>query len=246
MSSYEIVKQFDLRGKILNIYESDTGNINSTFIVDVNDNGILKKYILQKINISVFKDPYLLMNNIVSVTNYCKKYLKENGLDEDRGTLSVINTTDGNMFYRTDNNEYYRMYNYIIGTRTYDKSESSEMFYNVGDAFGNFVRMLDNYPIEELKETIPNFHNSKVRFIDFMKDIENDKCGRVREVLDEIKFIIDRKDVFDVIVDGLEKGYIPFRVTHNDTKINNVLIDNNTGRAVCVIDLDTVMPGSAL
>ena len=120
------------------------------------------------------------------------------------------------------------------------------MFYNVGSAFGHFVRMLDNYPIDDLKETIPNFHNSRYRFENFVKDIEKDSARRVKEVLPEIAFIKQRKAMFNVIVDMLARGDIPGRVTHNDTKMNNVLIDENTLKAICVIDLDTVMPGSAL
>lgn len=246
MNIKEIVKHFNLRGDIINIEESYTGNINNTYIISVVEDGILKKYTLQKVNLLVFKDPILLMDNIVSVTDYCKNYLKDNCEDVDRGTLSVIRTIDGNNFYKTDDGECYRMYNYITNARTFDKSVNAEMFYNVGSAFGYFTRMLDNYPIAELKETIPNFHNSKKRFFSFVKDICENKVGRVNEVLDEINFIVDRRDTFNVIVDMLEDGTIPCRVTHNDTKINNVLIDEVTGKAICVIDLDTVMPGSAL
>jgi len=246
MNIRELVACFDLSGEVTEIKESNTGNINRTYIVSTIDNGILRKYTLQRVNVSVFKDPYLLMNNIVSVTDYCKKYLSENGEDAERGTLSVIRTTDGDMIYKTSTGEYYRMYNYVTDTRTYDKSENAEMFYNVGIAFGHFVRMLDNYPIDNLKETIPNFHNSKVRFNSFVEDVQRDVCGRVKEVLPEIEFITDRRDELSTIVDMIESGDIPVRVTHNDTKINNVLIDDITGKAVCVIDLDTVMPGSAL
>lgn len=246
MSIKRLVDCFDMKGTVVDISESNTGNINKTYVVTTMLDGVIHKYILQRINVSVFKDPYLLMRNIDSVTEYCKKYLKENGEDAERGTLSVIKTVDGNTLYHTVTDEYFRMYNFVSNTRTYDKSENAEMFYTVGKAFGHFVRILDNYPIDELKETIPNFHNSKVRFGQFMKDVDNDVCGRVKEVLPEIKFIMDRKEEFNIVVDMLDSGEIPLRVTHNDTKINNVLIDENTDEAVCVIDLDTVMPGSAL
>lgn len=246
MDIKKIISSFDFRGEIKDIQESYTGNINSTYIITVLEDGIIKKYILQKVNVSVFKDPYLLMRNITSVTDYCSKYLKKNAEDVERRTLSVIKTHSGESLYKTRDGEFFRMYNYIMGTRTYDKAENAWMFYNVGRAFGHFVRMLDNYPIDELEETIPNFHNSKLRFNDFVLDVEKDTCGRVKEVLPEIQFIMDRKDSFSVIVDMLKSGDIPLRVTHNDTKINNVLIDENTDESVCVIDLDTVMPGSAL
>ena len=246
MDIKEIIKHFNLKGNIINIEESYTGNINNTYIISVVEDGVLKKYTLQKVNLHVFKDPVLLMNNIVSVTDYCKNYLRENNEDVDRGTLSVIRTIEGNNFYETDDGECYRMYNYITNARTFDKSVNDEMFYNVGSAFGHFVRMLDKYPIDELKETIPDFHNSKKRFFSFIKDVREDRVQRVNEVLEEINFIVDRRDTFNVIVDMLEDKIIPYRVTHNDTKINNVLIDEVTGKAICVIDLDTVMPGSAL
>ena len=246
MDIKKIIEKYDLHGEVKSIQESHTGNINSTYIISVLEDGVIKKYILQKINVSVFKDPYLLMRNIVSVTDYCSKYLKKNEEDIERRTLNVIKTRSGESLFQADNGEYYRMYNFIMGTRTYDKAENAWMFYNVGRAFGHFVRMLDDYPIDELKETIPNFHNSKLRFNDFVLDVETDMCGRVKTVLPEIQFIMDRKDTFSVIVDMLESGNVPLRVTHNDTKINNVLIDENTDESVCVIDLDTVMPGSAL
>ena len=138
------------------------------------------------------------------------------------------------------------MYNYVDNAKTYDKSENAEMFYNVGKAFGHFVKVLNGYPMDKLTETIPNFHNSKVRLGDFLKDVKKDPCNRVKDVLSEIVYIIQRQDELSSIVDLMAKGEIPQRVTHNDTKINNVLIDEKTNKAICVIDLDTVMPGSAL
>lgn len=185
------------------------------------------------------------MQNIENVTNYYKKYLKKNGGDTERETLSVIKTKEGINLYRNED-EYYRMYNYIDNAIIYDKSESEEMFYNLGKAFGHFVKVLNNYPMKSLNETIPNFHNSKVRFKNFLKDIKKDPCNRVKNVCPEIVYIIQREDELRSIVDLLEKGEIPPRVTHNDTKINNVLFDSKTNKAICFIDLDTVMPGSAL
>ena len=241
MKIEEIAQEFKLEGKIINIKENKTGNINKTYLI-ITDK---KKYILQKINTLVFNEPYLLMQNIENVTNYYKKYLKKNGGDTERETLSVIKTKEGINLYRNED-EYYRMYNYVDNAITYDKSESEEMFYNVGKALGHFVKVLNNYPMESLNETIPNFHNSKVRFKNFLKDIKKDPCNRVKNVCPEIVYIIQREDELKSIVDLLEKGEIPLRVTHNDTKINNVLIDSETNKAICVIDLDTVMSGSAL
>ena len=167
MKIEEIAQEFKLEGKIINIKENKTGNINKTYLI-ITDK---KKYILQKINTLVFNEPYLLMQNIENVTNYYKKYLKKNGGDTERETLSVIKTKEGINLYRNED-EYYRMYNYVDNAITYDKSESEEMFYNVGKALGHFVKVLNNYPMESLNETIPNFHNSKVRFKNFLKDIK--------------------------------------------------------------------------
>jgi len=246
MTIKQLVEQFNLEGKIVKTEEKHTGNINRTYIITIEQNGIQKKYILQKINTTVFNEPYLLMQNIENVTKYYKNYLRLNGFDEERGTLSVIKTKKGKNLFRTTNDEYYRMYNYVDNTITYDKVENAEMIYNAGKAFGRFVKVLNKYPMDKLSETIPNFHNSRVRLKDFLTDVKNDPCNRVKDVLEEIVFIIQRYDELSIIVDLLDNDEIPYRVTHNDTKINNVLIDEKTHDAICVIDLDTVMPGSAL
>jgi len=242
----QLVENFNLAGKVIKIQEKNTGNINKTYIITTEHNKSQRKYIVQKINTTVFNEPYLLMKNIENVTNYYKNYLKNNNGDVERGTLSVIKTKNNKNLYRTSNNEYYRMYNYVDNATSYDKFDDASMFYNVGTAFGRFVKILNNYPMDKLNETIPNFHNSSIRLKDFLRDVKNDPCDRVKEVLAEIVYIIQRSDELSVIVDLLENREIPYRVTHNDTKINNVLMDSKTNEAICVIDLDTVMPGSAL
>lgn len=247
MKLEELINKFNINGEIIDISCCNVGNINRTYIISMLDNkNNINKYILQKINTTVFHEPYLLMQNIENVTNYCKEYLKTNNKEYERGTLTVIRTKDNSNVFRTEEDEYYRMYNFLINTKTYNKPENIEMFYNAGKAFGRFVKMLDQYPMECLYETIPNFHNTKIRYDDFIKSIKKDPCNRVKDVKEEIKYFFDKKDSLGIIVDEIEKGNIPIRVTHNDTKINNVLIDTKTNEAVCVIDLDTVMPGSAL
>lgn len=241
-----LVKQFNIKGEIIDIVCNNTGNINKTYMVIVNYNKTEIKYVLQKINTTVFNEPYLLMNNIENVTKYSKEYLKNNYGDIKRGTLNVIKTKDNKNLYRTENNEYYRMYDFVENAISYDKTEDSHMFYNVGKACGNFVRMLDGYPIDELDETIPNFHNTKVRYNDLINSIKKDPVGRAKNVMEEILFVLKRSDQVSIVIDLIEKGEIPVRVTHNDTKINNVLMDKFTNEAICMIDLDTVMPGSAL
>lgn len=246
MELEKLVKKFNINGRIVDITSNNTGNINKTFIVTVKEDNQFKKYVIQKINTSVFNEPYLLMKNIVNVTNYCKEYLKNNNEDYNRGVLNVVKTKNNENVYRTENNEYYRMYDFVENARSYDASENSQMFYKVGEAFGHFVKMLDGYPMDSLDETIPNFHNTKARFNDFLNSVKKDPCDRVKDVSEEIDFVLKRANIVGVIVDLIEQGKIPLRVTHNDTKINNVLFDKLSNEVVCVIDLDTVMPGSAL
>ncbi|MBQ3021146.1 MAG: phosphotransferase [Bacilli bacterium] len=246
MNIKDIIKNFKIDGEIVSIEANNTGNINRTYMVTVNKDGKDKRYIVQKINTTVFNEPYLLMNNIENVTNYCRNYLEQNGEDIKRGTLSVVRTIDNKNLYRTKDNEYYRMYDFVENAISYDKAENEEMFYNVGKACGHFVRMLDGYPMDELDETIPNFHNTKSRYDDLINSIKKDPVGRAKMVMPEILFVLKRSDQVSQIVDLIDKGEIPLRVTHNDTKINNVLMDKNTNEAICMIDLDTVMPGSAL
>ena len=150
MKIEEIAQKFRLKGQIIEIKENNVGNINRTYIITTNDNDKKYKYVLQKINTIVFNEPYLLMQNIENVTEYYKAYLKKNNEDTERGTLSVIRTKNNINLYRTKSDEYYRMYNYVDNAKTYDKSESAEMFYNVGKAFGHFVKVLNGYPMDKL------------------------------------------------------------------------------------------------
>ncbi len=234
--------QFSIDGNVANVRSYGSGNINSTFIVTTDDD---KRYILQKINTNVFSKPFVLMRNIDSVTKYCREVIEKNGGNPERETLNIVKTREGKNLIRVAG-EYYRMYDFVTNSAVFDQLESPEMFGSAGKAFGRFAKLLDGYPIEELDETIPNFHNSKVRYRDFLRDIRHDPCGRVADVSFQIEKIKER--FFDLarIVDYMEVGEIPVRVTHNDTKISNILFDKESGDALCVIDLDTVMPGSIL
>ncbi|MBQ6510753.1 aminoglycoside phosphotransferase family protein [Candidatus Saccharibacteria bacterium] len=235
-------RQFLVDGTVTNVRRHGSGNINSTFIVTTDKD---KKYILQKINTNVFSKPFVLMRNIDSVTSYCRETIKKNGGDPERETLNIVKTQEGKNLMRVAG-EYYRMYDFVTDCAVFDQLESSEMFGSAGKAFGRFARLLDGYPIEELDETIPNFHNSKVRYRGFLRDIRHDPCGRAEEILPQIEKIKSRFFDLTRIVDYMEVDEIPVRVTHNDTKISNILFDKESGDALCVIDLDTVMPGSIL
>ena len=186
------------------------------------------------------------MQNIDLVTTHLKKTMIENGVNPDRRTLEIIYTRDGDTMLEMPDHGFWRAYRYIDQARTYDQVEKPEHFYETGRAFGEFQRLLNDFPAAELAETIPNFHNTQRRFYTFVASVAEDKSGRAKYVEDEIEFFFERRKMMSEIVRKLENGVLPIRVTHNDTKINNVMIDSETDKAICVIDLDTVMPGSAL
>ncbi len=217
------------------------GHINDTYIVHSKPN-----YILQRINKRVFTNPPAVMENIQGVTEFLRKKIEASGGDPERETLNLIYTTDGKPYYLHTDGEYYRVYKFIDRAKSYDAVENPMQLYHAAKAFGKFQNMLADYPAEKLHETIVDFHNTKVRFANFKKAVDDNLAGRADEVQPEIKFVLDREADCSVIVDALANGTIPLRVTHNDTKLNNVMLDEVTGEGVCVIDLDTVMPGSLL
>lgn len=186
------------------------------------------------------------MENIEGVTAFLRKKIIAQGGDPERETLNLIPTKDGKPYYHHTDDEYYRMYKFITHAKSYDLVENNDQLYNAARAFGKFQNMLADYPAEKLHETIVDFHNTRVRFANFKKAVEDNLAGRRDSVKEEIQFVLDRENDCGVIVDALANGEIPLRVTHNDTKLNNVMLDETTGEGVCVIDLDTVMPGSLL
>lgn len=217
------------------------GHINNTYLVKHP-----KKYILQKINTAVFKNPERLMENIAAVTDFIKKKIVAAGGNPDRETLTVIRTRDGKNYYEAEDGSCFRVYNFVENAKSYDSIEDPIQFYYAAKAFGRFQQMLSDFPVEVLDETIPNFHNTRSRFGDFQAAVAADKAGRKANVSEEIQFVLDREEYTDVVNNAMKDGSVPVRVTHNDTKLNNVLLDEKTNEGVCVIDLDTVMPGSAL
>lgn len=241
-----IAAKFQTEGEIIELVPFGNGYINDTFRITCElPEGKEIRYILQKMNNSIFKNPEELMENVMNVTSFLRKKIIAAGGDPNRETLNVIPTKDGKN-YLDKGDECWRMYIFIEGATCYDEVKTPEDFYNSAVSFGNFQRMLADYPAETLHETIVNFHNTVSRFADFKKAVDEDVCGRAKEVQEEIRFILDREGDAHIICDALEEKRIPLRVTHNDTKLNNIMIDNETGKGICVIDLDTVMPGSAL
>ncbi|MDO4618667.1 MAG: aminoglycoside phosphotransferase family protein [Clostridia bacterium] len=216
------------------------GHINDTYIVEP------KRYILQRINTSIFKNADELMNNIEKVTEFLRKKIAEDGGDPSRETLTVIKTTDGKNLYKYDDNNCFRMYEFVEDTITIEVPENPEQLYKEAKGFASFQKQLSSFPAETLYETIENFHNTPVRFENLKKAIAENKAGRLDSVKAEVEFALAQENWISSVTDGLKDGSIPLRVTHNDTKINNILFDAKTLDALCVIDLDTVMPGSML
>ncbi len=231
-------KQFS-NDRILSIAPFGQGHINTTYSVKYKTKkGTSYRYLLQKINTYVFKNPDELMENIVGVTEFLLPLCGE------RGTLTVIRTLDGQNYYKDVFGNCWCVYIFLENTTAYQQIEKDSDFYTCGEAFGEFQQLLADYPAEKLHETIPNFHNTPSRFADLHKAIEENKADRLQLVQDEIDFVLARECKADAITSKLASGEIPTRVTHNDTKLNNILIDNASGKAICVIDLDTVMPGA--
>lgn len=242
-----VLKKFRFEGKFADAQELLSGNINNTFRLSyLQANGGMKDYILQQINTYVFKKPEEVMSNVHRVTEHLEKALREAGEDTERHVLRLISTKDDTWMYRDDENRCWRAYVFIDGAVAYDRPEKPEHFMECGRAFGNFQKMLFDFRAEELYDTIPNFHNTRKRFYDFVAAVAEDKGGRVRFLEKEIDFFFDRRKMMSQVVDMIERGEIPLRVTHNDTKMNNVMLDAKTGKGLCVIDLDTVMAGSVL
>ena len=238
-----VCSRFAFCGSVADVRICGNGHINSTYVVTMEGG---KRYILQILNTSVFKDPVGVMNNIVAVTDHIRAGLAKAGEDTERGTMRVILTTDGRTGYTDAEGRFWRAYDFVERTVCRLTMDSPETFGRVGEAFGDFQRRLADFDASVLIESIPNFHNTKNRYANFLAALEKNASGRAHLVQDEIKFIIDRADKCSLIVDALADGSLPLRVTHNDTKLSNILLDEVTEEAVCIIDLDTVMPGSSL
>ena len=224
------------------VKELKSGNINATFKLSFGEDAC----ILQRINTVVFTDPDSLMRNVGLVTVHIRRALEKDGVDPARRVLHFVETEDGSLLYRDPDGGCWRSYIYVDGVSAYDRIESAALFREAGYGFGEFQNLLADFPAAELAETIPHFHDTPRRFATFMEKVKADPVGRVAGLADEIAFFTSREPMMHGIVDRLASGELPLRVTHNDTKLNNVLIDDKTGEAICVIDLDTVMPGSSL
>ncbi len=221
------------------------GHINDTLKVTVKTAEGEKRYVAQKVNRYVFKKPEEVMANMEKVTGYLKKLIVHEGGDPNRETLTIIPAKDGKSYAYDADGELWRMLAFVDNTISKDLPDTPELMELSGAAFGKFQRQLADFPAAVLAETIPDFHNTPARFQQLIDAIEQDAAGRVKDVQDEIEFAMAYQANAGVLIEACAMGDIPLRVTHNDTKLNNVLLDKDTGECVCVIDLDTVMPGLA-
>ena len=239
-----IVEKFAVEGDFLSATPYGNGHINDTRLVTTKDSdGREHQYVLQKINKNVFRRPDFLMENYVSVTGFIRDKIVLAGGDPDREVINVVKSVDGKHYVIDNDGEYWRLLVFVTDSLSYDKVERPEQFYESAVAFGNFQYMLRDYPADTLHETIVNFHNTPDRYNNLMAAVEKDACGRLSEVTAEVEFCRARSGFAGTLERAHKEGKLPLKVTHNDTKLNNILFDNQTGRPLCVVDLDTIMPG---
>lgn len=223
------------------------GHINETYAVYMPDaDGTdVPLYVLQRVNINVFKNPAQVMENIFGVTEYLRDVIRKEGGDLDRETLSYIKTKSGDTYFEDDQGQPWRCLHYVPNSVCYQQVERPEQFYQSARSFGHFLMQLGDYPAESLYDTIPKFHDTVKRFHDFEAAVRKDVKNRARLCRPETEFVLSREKDCGVLMEQLRNGELPLRVTHNDTKLNNILFDGDTGKGLCIIDLDTIMPGLA-
>lgn len=239
-SASVIIKAFGIPEKILEFKNFGDGHINETYLVITEGPDKVKnKYILQSINTNIFKNIYAVMDNISKVTDY----LKAHNTDNSKVFMQFLSSEGGKKYFIDSENNFWRMYRFIDNSISIQLPENLEDIYQCSYAFGEFQHSLNEFPADSLTEIIPDFHNTPKRYKDFLKAVENDTCGRASSVKEEIEFIKKRASFYPMLIDCNKKGDLPLRVSHNDTKCNNVLLDADTRKAVTVIDLDTLMPG---
>ena len=242
-----IGSQFAIDGTFIEGEEVQSGHINTTYLAAYrNEDGGIRRYIFQRINENVFPKPLVVMKNIERVTNHINRKVFRKKRDFGGQTLNLYPGRDGKNCIAGGYGGIWRCYNFIEGCKTYDVVENTRQAYQAAKAFGAFQDLVSDLPIERVEVTIPGFHDTPERYSQLIKAIKSDPCDRVKDVQQEIGFITSRESITGVLLDHLAAGRLIERVTHNDTKLNNVMIDEQTDEAVCVIDLDTVMPGLAL
>lgn len=243
----EVLSAYDFGAPVVGAMRYGHGHINDTFCVHTQpEDDCCKCFILQRMSAAAFKHPEQLMANIVGITDHLGKKALENGGDRSREAMEVIYTKAGESYYTDSEGGAWRVFPFVTDTYCYQTVETTELFEESARTFGRFQRMLSDYPAHTLFEAIPHFHDTEDRLAKLIAAIEADKMDRVKECGPEIEFVMKRKADCSVALQALREGVLPLRVTHNDTKLNNVLIDRKTGKGICVIDLDTTMPGLSI
>jgi thiamine kinase-like enzyme len=242
-----IIEKFDIPGKYVDFRPQSTGHINETYIVTFERDNTRTRYILQRINKDIFKNPVQLMENMQRVTEHIhQKLLEEKAPDFARKSLTLLLTKDGSNVYQDEENQYWRVCRYIENTQCYESIEMPEQVYEAAKTFGEFQTRLIDFPPPRLHEIIPDFHNTPKRFQAFEEVLQRDSHNRAKEVRGDIDYALRNESMVYALSDLQKKNQLPERITHNDAKINNILLDENASQGLCVIDLDTVMPGLSL
>jgi hypothetical protein len=243
----DVASEFAIAGEFIEGEEVHSGHINATYKATFkNDDGRIHRYIIQRINEKVFKDPLAVMRNVEMVTSHINSKVLRVKRDSGGQTLSLYPARGGSFFASGRGGGIWRCYNFIEGCRTYEVVANTRQAYQAAHAFGSFQDLVSDIPVEDIEETIADFHNTPKRYDRLMRVVDMDPCGRLAEVTAEVDFVVARKAILSKFIDLEKRGDLPVRITHNDTKINNVMMDVESDEAVCVIDLDTVMPGLSL
>lgn len=242
----DAINAFAVAGTVVSYKQYGSGHINDTFMLTTSENGHEHYYTLQRMNHEVFTRPMDVLENISGVTRHLARKIAEQGGDPTRETLTLVELKSGGVCFKDSIGCYWRMYNYIADASCFDLVEDPSQMYQSGITFGQFQSLLADYPAHTLHETILDFHNEEKRLNDFRKAVSEDVCGRAASVQKEIDFVLSYDADTKVCNELLAQKALPLRVTHNDTKLSNILIDDKTGKGLCVLDLDTVMPGLSM
>ena len=242
----EILAAYDLPSAPAEVIRYGTGHINDTYRVTCQStDGKPPRFILQRLSASAFPDPKALMENFAGITAHLREKIRAAGGDPMRETLNLCYTRDGNTYYTDTTGNAWRMTSFVEDTVCLQDA-TPELFEASARAFGRFQQLLQDYPAHTLHESIANFHNTEDRFAKFMAALEADKLDRAKNVMQEIQFVLDHKADCSVALQAFREGILPLRVTHNDTKLDNILFDKETLEGICIIDLDTTMPGLSI
>lgn len=245
MNIKKILSNFKIKGDIISYERHGNGHINKTYVVlSKEESGKEHRYIFQIVNNGIFTNVDILMNNILKVTSFLKEKIKSIGGDYHRETMNIILTKDEKPYlYDKECDSFCRMFLFVENSICIDKVESESDFVKVASSFGRFLNLLSDFPSSTLEEVIPNFHNTHDRYLKFIEALKVDAYDRSKLISKEIDFVLKREKDTSHLIDLLNSNKLPLRVTHNDTKLNNILLDKDTKEGICIIDLDTVMPG---